>query len=137
VNETTTRFDSIIADAANLRGTLDAAADALVLAIEQDAAKRRTAREMAANYQDAEAEFTAETMPMLDGRNAEARKVQLDAALVAARRAGVLSRAWAQMNAAAYDADEAKTALEQAAKRFRATEAVAELTTAMLRAIAR
>jgi hypothetical protein len=53
------------------------------------------------------------------------------------RSTGTLAAAWARMNAASYEADDAKMALEQASKRFRATESAADLTAAMLRAATR
>jgi len=87
-------------------------------------------------YDEAESEFTAEALPACDAKNAEGRKAQLDALLVKARQSGPLARLWAQANAAAYDAADAKIGLDQCVNRFRATEAAAELTAAMLRAVA-
>ena len=52
----------------------------------------------------------------------------------AARRDGTLANLWAQANAAAYDVEDAKVGLEQCAKSFRATEAAADLTAAILSA---
>jgi len=64
-------------------------------------------------------------------------KVIVPAELVKARQTGNLAKLWAMMNAAAYEAEDAKMALEQAAKRFRAVEAAADLTAAMLKAAVR
>jgi len=132
-----TAFDALVNSAIDIRDALNGAVQQLNLAIEYEAAKRRTAKELCAAYDEAEAEFVAETLPTCDAKNAEGRKAQLDAALVAARRDGALSRSWAQANAATYDAEDAKVSLEQCSKTYRATEAAAELTAAMLRAAAR
>ena len=130
-------FAQMIADAADIRNALHAAVTDLEMAIEAEATVRRTAKEARESYEAAEAEFVAETLPACDAKNAEGRKAQLDVALVAARRAGVLAATFARMNAAAYDSEDAKMALEQASKRFRATESAADLTAAMLRAATR
>ena len=136
-NDILNPFAEIIASGLEIRNALAESVQQLNLAVENEAAKRRTAKELRTAYEEAEAEFVAETLPTCDAKNAEGRKAQLDAALVAARNNGVLSRLWAQANAAAYDADDAKVGLEQCAKTYRATEAAAELTAAMLRAAAR
>ena len=125
----------LIATAISIRDSLTTAVTQLNLAVENEAAKRRTAKELRQSYEEAEAEFVAETLPNCDAKNAEGRKAQLDAALIQARRSGTLARLWSQSTAAAYDAEDAKTGLDQCAKMFRATEAAAELTAAMLRAL--
>ena len=130
-------FAQMIADAADIRNALRESVANLELAIEAEATARRIAKEAKEAHENAEAEFTAEAMPTLDGKNGETRKAQLDAALVAARRAGVLAQTWARMNATKYAADDAAMALEQASERFRATESAADLTAAMLRAATR
>lgn len=127
---------TMIAAAVEIRDSLGAAVEQLNLALENEAAKRRTAKELRQMYDEAEAEFVAETLPACDAKNAEGRKAQMDAALVKARQTGPLARLWAQANAAAYDAEDAKVGLEQCSKTYRATEAAAELTAAMLRAVA-
>ena len=124
----------LIAQAISIRDNLTTAVTQLNLALENESDARRTAKELRQAYDEAEAEFIAEAMPTCDAKNAEGRKAQLDAALVAARRDGTLARLWAQANAAAYDAEDAKVGLDQCAKSFRATEAAAELTTAILNA---
>ncbi len=130
-------FAELIASGIDIRNALHENVMQLNLAVESEAAKRRTAKELRQSYEEAEAEFVAETLPGCDAKNAEGRKAQLDAALVAARRDGVLARTWALANTAAYDAEDAKVGLEQCSKTYRATEAAAELTAAMLRAAAR
>ena len=132
-----TAFDALVNSAIDIRDALNGNVQQLNLAVENEASKRRTAKELRQSYEEAEAEFVAETLPGCDAKNAEGRKAQLDAALVAARRDGPLAAKWAQMNAAAYDAEDAKVGLEQCSKTYRATEAAAELTAAMLRAAAR
>ena len=128
-------FGETIISAASIRDALSDTVRDLNMAMENEAAKRRTAKELRQMYDEAEAEFVAETLPACDAKNAEGRKAQLDAALIQARRSGTLARLWSQSTAAAYDAENAKTGLDQCAKMFRATEAAAELTAAMLRAL--
>ena len=130
-------FAELIQSGIEIRQALADACRNLELALENEAAKRRTSRELRQMYDEAEAEFLAEAVFAADARNAEGRKAQVDAALVKARRDGPLARLWAQANAAGYDAEDAKVGLEQCSKRFRATEAAAELTAAMLRAAVR
>ena len=127
-------YAALLNSAHEVRNALGESVTNLELALENEAAKRRTAKELRSMYDEAEAEFLAEAVFAADAKNAEGRKAQVDAALVKARQSGKLARLWAQANAAAYDADDAKVGLEQAAKRFRATEAAADLTAAMLRA---
>ena len=127
-------YAALLNSAHEVRNALGESVTNLELALENEAAKRRTAKELRSMYDEAETEFLAEAVFAADAKNAEGRKAQVDAALVKARQSGKLARLWAQANAAAYDADDAKVGLEQAAKRFRATEAAADLTSAMLRA---
>ena len=109
----------------------------LELALEADVSARRTAREAKDAYQDSESEFAAEALFAANGKNAEQRKAEVDVALVKARTSGPLAYRWQQMNAARNDADNAAMTLEQCSKRFRATEAAADLTAAMLKAASR
>jgi len=124
----------LISGAISIRDNLTTAVTQLNLAMENESDRRRTAKELRQMYDEAEAEFIAETLPTCDAKNAEGRKAQLDAALVAARRDGALANLWAQATAAAYDAEDAKVGLDQCAKSFRATEAAADLTAAILNA---
>ncbi len=126
----------IVNDAQSILSTLRTTADNVQLAMEADATARRTAKEAKQSYESAEAEFIAEAMLSIDGKNAESRKAQLDAVLVKARGNGELSRLWAMMNAAQYAADEAKTALDQEHIAFTATKYAAELASSLLRALA-
>jgi hypothetical protein len=132
-----TAFDALVNSAIDIRDALNGSVQQLNLAIEYEAAKRRTAKELRTAYEEAEAEFVAEVMPNLTGKNAESRKAELDAALVAARRDGTLANLWAQANAAAYDAEDAKVGLDTCAKTFHATEAAANLTAAILNAVSK
>jgi hypothetical protein len=127
----------LIATAISIRDGLKTAVTQLNLALENESDKRRTAKELRQMYDEAEAEFIAEVMPNLTGKNAESRKAELDAAFVAARRDGTLANLWAQSTAAAYDAEDAKVGLDQCAKSFHATEAAANLTAAILNAAAK
>ena len=137
MNDILNPFNQLIQSGVEIRDTLSTAVRDLELAIEAELVKRRTAKELTTICEEIEAEFTAEVFAGMTATNDKGRKAELDAALVKARRDGVLARPWAQMNAARYDLEEAEAAKEQAAKRFRATEAAAELTAAMLRAAAR
>lgn len=130
-------YAALLTSAHEIRNALAEAAQQLELAIANEADKRRVAKELRSMYEEAEAEFVAETVISCDAKNAEGRKAQLDAALVKARRDGALARLWAAANAAGYEHEDAKSALEQMSKRFRATEAAADLTAAMLRAATR
>lgn len=127
----------LIATAISIRDGLKTAVTQLNLALENESDKRRTAKELRQMYDEAEAEFIAETLPSCDAKNAEGRKAQLDAALVAARRDGALANLWAQSTAAAYDAEGAKVGLDQCAKSFHATEAAANLTAAILNVVSK
>ena len=113
-----TAFDALVNSAIDIRDALNGNVQQLNLAIEYEAAKRRTAKELRASYEEAEAEFVAEVMPNLTGKNAESRKAELDAALVAARRNGVLARTWALKLAADQNAEDAAMALKQAEVQF-------------------
>ena len=132
-----TAFDALVNSAIDIRDALNGNVQQLNLAIEYEAAKRRTAKELKQAYDEAEAEFTAEAFTHITGGNAESRKAQLEAALVAARRDGTLAKSWAQANAAAYDAEDAKVGLDTCAKTFHATEAAANLTAAILNAVSK
>jgi hypothetical protein len=136
-NDILNPFAEIIASGLEIRQALADSAQQLNLALENEAAERRTAKELKTMYDEAEVEFTVEANAAATGSNAEKRKAEVEAALVKARQSGPLSRLWAQANAAAYNAADAKIGLDQCANRFRATEAAAELTAAMLRAAAR
>lgn len=130
-------FDALVNSAIDIRDALNGNVQQLNLAIEYEAAKRRTAKELRQSYEEAEAEFIAEVMPTCDAKNAEGRKAQLDAALVAARRDGALADLWTLATAAGYDAEDAKVGLDTCAKSFHATEAAANLTAAILNAVAK
>ena len=132
-----TAFDALVNSAIDIRDAIHSSVQQLNLAIEYEAAKRRTAKELKQAYDEAEAEFTAEAFTHITGGNAESRKAQLEAALVAARRDGTLAKSWAQANAPAYDAEDAKVGLDTCAKTFHATEAAANLTAAILNAVSK
>ena len=130
-------FAELIASGIDIRNALHESVMQLNLAVENEAKQRRTAKELRQSYEEAEAEFVADTLPACDAKNAEGRKAQLDAALVAARRDGALADLWTMATAAAYDAEDAKVGLDTCAKSFHATEAAANLTAAILNAVAK
>lgn len=131
-------FAELIASGIEIRNALAESVRDLELALENEATARREAKDAKTMYDEAEAEFAAEATFAATGSNAEKRKAEVDMALIKARRhSEPLATLWARMNNAAYAADDAKVALEQCSKRFRATEAAADLTAAMLRAATR
>lgn len=129
-------LETMIRDAENIRSDVHRASDDLAYALEAEATARRIAGETKRQYEDAEAEVTAEAMFAADAKNAEGRKAQVDVALVRSRTAGALAKPYAMMLAADADWQNAKMALEQMSKRFRAAEAAADLTAAILRSVA-
>lgn len=130
-------LEALVRDAEHIRSQLNATARDLELAMEREAVARRAAQEAKQTYQDAEAEILFELVHGADGKNAEQRKAQVDIGLIRARADGALRQMWGRMLAAQADADAAKLALDQMARRYRAVESAAELTTAMLRALSR
>jgi hypothetical protein len=140
-------LNELLNSAESIREALGEASDNLVLAIEHEAAKRRIAKETRENSDAIVAEWEAEAMnrdrSVINGDGkpksptVDQIKALVAAERVVAQRQGLLAKPLAMMNAAAYDHEDAKMALEQASKRFRATEAAADLTAAMLRAAAR
>ena len=68
-----TAFDALVNSAIDIRDALNGNAQQLNLAIEYEAAKRRTAKELKQAYDEAEAEFTAEAFTHITGGNAESR----------------------------------------------------------------
>ena len=134
INNVLNPFAELIQSGVEIRNALADACQNIELAIANEAQARRVAKEIRQMYDEAEAEFVAEANFAATGSNAEKRKAEVDAALVKARRDGKLARLWAQANAAAYTHEDTKSALAQMEKRFRATEAAADLTAAMLRA---
>ena len=127
-------LNQTVTTAENILNALGNASQQLQLSIENEAQKRRVAKEARQNYEALEADVVAETLMNANGKNAEARKAELDATLVKARTTGSLARAWSLMNATAYDAEDAKTGLDQATVQFSATKHASDLVAAMLRA---
>ncbi len=134
----------LIATALSIRDALYGSMTQLELAIESEATKRRTAKEARDTYEADLAEWEAEawnrdrSVVNGDGKakspTVDQIKASVAAERVTAQRTGVLAKSLAMANAAAYDHEEAKAALEQCTKRFRATEAAADLTAAILNA---
>ena len=129
--------ETLLRDADSVRTQLTAAVRDLELAMERDSLTRRAHTAAKQDYQDAEAEIQFELVHTSDGKNAEARKAQVDVGLIRARNDGALRKEWQRLLATQTEADDAKLALDQATRRYRAVESIAELTTAMLRSLSR
>lgn len=130
-------LNNMIRTAEQIRDSLPVLARDLELAMERESLTRAAYVTAKRDYEDAEAEIAFELVHTADGRNAEARKAQVDIGLIRARADGALRTLWGRMLAAQADADAAKLACDQMARRFRATEAAADLTAAMLKAASR
>ena len=138
---------ALIETAINIREALGSSVTQLELAIENEAAKRRTAKEVREAYEADLAEWEAEawnrdrSVVNGDGKpkspTVDQIKTLVASERVAAQRTGSLAKSLAMSNAAAYDHEDAKAALEQCVKRFRATEAASDLTAAILNAAAK
>ena len=138
---------ALIETAINIREALGSSVTQLELAIENEAAKRRTAKEVREAYEADLAEWEAEawnrdrSVVNGDGKpkspTVDQIKTLVASERVAAQRTGPLAKSLAISNAAAYDHEDAKAALEQCVKRFRATEAASDLTAAILNAAAK
>jgi hypothetical protein len=138
---------ALIETAINIREALGSSVTQLELAIENEAAKRRTAKEVREAYEADLAEWEAEawnrdrSVVNGDGKpkspTVDQIKTLVASERVAAQRTGPLAKSLAMSNAAAYDHEDAKAALEQCVKRFRATEAASDLTAAILNAAAK
>lgn len=129
--------DRMVDDADSVKAQLFAAERDLALAMERELTSRQMYAGLKQSYQDAEAEIAFELQMNADGKNAEQRKAQVDIGLIRARNEGPLTGAWRRMIGAQNEADAAKLALDQMARRYRAIETVADLTTAQLRAVSR
>lgn len=130
-------LENIVRDAENVKLQVQTAVRDLEMAMERESMARRVFVESKQAYQDAEAEISFELVHTADGKNAESRKAQVDIGLIRARNDGALRGAWGRMLSAQNEADAARLALDQMIRRFRAVEAVADLTTAQLRALSR
>lgn len=120
---------TLIEEAAQIRNFLGDSITALESAIEADHAARRLAKQLADEYANAETEYLI--AQVFDGKNAETRKLQTDAAIAKAKANG-LGKPWRNAQSAKYASEDAAMTLEQASKRFSATRTAAELTAAIL-----
>ena len=108
------------------------------IAEKSEAAERlRTAKPA---YDDAEAEFTftvsfGDDEDYAKAKNAETRKIVLDARLSEARRSGALKSAWSALNDAMSRKERAEMAYLMAETRFRGIRYSANLLTAQLNAV--
>lgn len=130
-------IDNLIADGRRVSAAVGETAGRLEAAMLKESDAKRSAVEAKQAYTDAEAETRYEAIINANGKNAEARSAEVDRALIQARNAGALAADWRRLNAAQRDHDAAKMALEQAVVAHKATCIVAELQSAMLRAVAR
>lgn len=128
--------DTLVQEAMNISQVINRNETNLRMALEAEAQTRQAEKEARQAYEAAEAEVTFETMFNANGKNAETRKAEVEAALVAARRDGDLAGVWATLNAAIVEHEGAEMALEQMKVSFRAVSTAAELQAAMLRALA-
>lgn len=126
---------TLIEEAAQIRNFLGDSITALESAIEADHAARRLAKQLEAEYNDIETEWTYSQMaaPVPEGTKVtvDQRKAQVAAALVKAKANG-LGKPWRNAQSAKYASEDAAMTLEQASKRFSATRTAAELTAAIL-----
>lgn len=129
--------ETMIRDAESIRNSLSAAVRDLELALDRDMFARRTLTDAKQLYGDAEAEVKFELIHGVEGRNAEQRSAAVDIGLIRSRNEGALFHTWAHLLASQNAADEAKVALEQMSRRYRATETAADLIANMLRALSR
>jgi len=125
----------LVEEAAGIRQDMKECLRALEVEVIHDVAARRTVAVAKQAYQDAEAQAMFGIVINADGKNAEIRKAQIDAALMDARN-DVLRATWAEYQAAIEVAESAKAALEMDARHFRALESMAELISASLRFLA-
>lgn len=130
-------YNTTITDARSLLSTLAEHAEQLNLAIEnrQYAVQAHTAAKR--DYDAAEAEFLFEMSFSEDYakcKNAEAREIFKDAALVKARSDGYLATVWRVLNDCKLALDNAQLGYDQCELQFKATRVAAELMSSMLRA---
>ena len=129
--------DRLIQEAQRIAATLDSTATALEQAMSAEADAKGAMLAAKQAHADSEAEIRFDAVTNANGKNAEARAAEVDRALIAARNGGALAGTWQLLNTAQRHHDAAKLALETAIVRHKATCAVAELQSAMLRAVAR
>lgn len=140
----TTAFNplrTMIADGQSLLSALADNAQQFELAIEQRQLALSAKLEAQSTYDAAEAEFLADLAFSAEpdseysrAKNAEARKMAADRALVQARSFGPLRLAWAALNDAKTTFENAAMAYDQMEVRWKATRVAAELSAQMLRA---
>lgn len=126
-------ISALMGSTADLQEIVRSHAENACLAMEAASAAARKATELKRAYEQTEAEFLVEITLTADGKNAEQRKAQVEAALMKARSTGTLARPYAMMNAARYEADDTEMAREQMAIRFRASEVAGQMQAAAVR----
>jgi hypothetical protein len=109
----------------------------LINAHESEAAGREMLREMRQAYEAEEAAFLVQAHANATGKNAEARKAEIELALATAcKPGGELHHAWFNVQCAIKDGGAATTELETAKVAFSTAKTSAMLTAAMLHALA-
>jgi hypothetical protein len=128
-----------IGTAENIRGALAENARDYELAIEAESLAVQQHKIASQNYDDAEAEFLSILYAdgRIDGKTAEIRKAQADAALVSERHSGHLHLLWRMLLDAENAMVNAKMTREQFGIRYGATKHAADLTAAILLAAVR
>lgn len=134
-------FQILLDNAQSIQRSLGEDTMQMAMAIEAKQVALQAHREAQAAYDEAEAEFTfgitfGDNEDFAKAKNAEARKLVLDRAIIAARGNGPLAQAWRILNAAKNDLDNAQMAYDQTEVRFKAVRVAAELQGAMLLGLA-
>lgn len=148
MNDILNPYAALIQTGEQIVRALRTSVDLLESAIVDETSQRQQAKFLREVYERDEAEFLAEIMfkgfeagvgP--DGKPvkilADQQKKLMDIELIRARSGGKLAKSWQAMNVAADKFQDAEAERERYAKRFRATEAAANLTSAMLGAASR
>lgn len=133
-------FRTMIDDAQRIQVSVREDTLQIGLAMEQLASMRQACKMAKDAYDSAEAEFVFD-LTMIDpaylaAKNADAREVVKDRALVKARQGGALAYPWRTLCECQTALDNAQLAYDQAESRFKAIRVCAELQSAMLLALA-
>jgi hypothetical protein len=130
---------SLVDDAQNMQRTLTEDTLQMSMAIEQRQYALQVHKMAKSAYDSAEAEFLFDLAynneEYIRAKNAEAREVVRDRALVVARQAGVLAQPWRILNECALGLENMQTAYDQAEVRFKSARICAELMAAQLMAL--
>lgn len=132
---------TVVESAKQMLGHLSESVGNFELVIEQKSTLLSAYLEAKAAYDEAEAEFLFDLSfndeNYAKAKNAEAREIVKDYALVQARQSGKLRQAWKILCDAQNSKDATQMTFEQCDARFKATRIACELQAAMLWAIAK